>query len=224
MKFFRTIKFRLTVWFLIAILFILASFGVFAYFVLSYNLYQNLDNYLSKTTTELEKSLAIQDGIITITQKLSDLVLFYDSNGVQIGIFGPNITFINIEGLVKKALVGENSYLTTSSTDQQEMRLYASPFIDGPNRYAIVIARSTAEIKDVLNTYLNIIWISALSIIILGGLLSLFLANRVLAPVDKMVRTARDISDKDLRKRIPVTTDDELGRLASTLNQMIAGL
>ena len=52
-----------------------------------------------------------------------------------------------------------------------------------------------------------------------------FLARRVLTPVDAMVDAARRIEAEDLTKRIPaLSSDDELGRLAAVLNDMLARL
>jgi heavy metal sensor kinase len=44
------------------------------------------------------------------------------------------------------------------------------------------------------------------------------LVSRALGPIDQMAHTARRINETDLARRIPVTTRDELGRLADTLN------
>ena len=52
----------------------------------------------------------------------------------------------------------------------------------------------------------------------------MFLARRAFKPVDQISQTARDIGERDLSQRIEVNTQDELGRLASTLNQMIERL
>lgn len=52
-----------------------------------------------------------------------------------------------------------------------------------------------------------------------------FLAGRALAPVDRMVDAARTIEAEDLSRRIDVpNSDDELGRLAAVLNDMLARL
>jgi heavy metal sensor kinase len=50
------------------------------------------------------------------------------------------------------------------------------------------------------------------------------MASRVLKPVDRMTQTAQAIGESDLSRRIEVHSDDELGRLASTLNQMMERL
>ncbi|MCX6568865.1 MAG: ATP-binding protein, partial [Candidatus Aminicenantes bacterium] len=57
-----------------------------------------------------------------------------------------------------------------------------------------------------------------------AGVGGLFLADRTLKPVEHMADIARGIGESDLSLRIDVQTDDELGRLASTLNGMIARL
>jgi heavy metal sensor kinase len=57
----------------------------------------------------------------------------------------------------------------------------------------------------------------------LGG--GYWLARKALAPVDRMVATAREITANRLDRRLDVPqAEDELGRLASTLNDMIARL
>ncbi len=58
-----------------------------------------------------------------------------------------------------------------------------------------------------------------------SGLGGWFLARRALAPVDAIVDTARKIEAEDLSRRIPaIPNDDELGRLAAVLNDMLARL
>jgi heavy metal sensor kinase len=62
----------------------------------------------------------------------------------------------------------------------------------------------------------------ALAASALGGW---FLARRALTPVDAMVDAARRIEAEDLSKRLPaLSSDDELGRLAAVLNDMLARL
>jgi len=50
------------------------------------------------------------------------------------------------------------------------------------------------------------------------------MASRVLKPVERIRQTAQEIGESDLSRRIEVDSEDELGRLASTLNQMIGRL
>jgi signal transduction histidine kinase len=57
---------------------------------------------------------------------------------------------------------------------------------------------------------------------VIGGY---FLAWKALSPIDKITRTARDISSNNLEKRIEEKNmDDEVGRLITTLNQLFSRL
>ncbi len=225
MKFFKSLKFRLTIWSLVVIMVLLLVFGTVAYFMLSHNLYQNLDESLRKRVSELQSSLEIKDGQIVFEEKFSELVMFYDADGALLQILGPNDEFANIDGLVKQTLFGQSSFLTAVTKDGQEVRLYAAPFtVDSKTRIAIVVGRPPDEIKNTLVTFRSMLGLSALAVIILAGTGGLFLASRALRPVDQITGTAREIGESDLSRRIEIESEDELGRLAATLNQMISRL
>ncbi len=222
--FFKSIKFRLTNWYVLVIIVLLVMFGAIAYFMLSNNLYQNLDQVLQSRVAVLESSLEVEDGHISFGQRMDELVFIYDANGNTIQKSVSNVEFTNIDLLVRQALLGRSSFLTTTTTDGQEVRLYAAPFTTESGRIAIVVGRSIADIKDVLGSFVDILGISAGVIVVLAGIGGVFLASQVLKPVDRITRTARDIGEKDLSRRIEVLSDDELGRLSLTLNQMVERL
>jgi serine phosphatase RsbU (regulator of sigma subunit)/HAMP domain-containing protein len=54
--------------------------------------------------------------------------------------------------------------------------------------------------------------------------LCLALTSRAIAPVQRLIRAAKKIRGGDLAQRVPVTTQDELGLLAQTFNDMVASL
>jgi heavy metal sensor kinase len=138
---------------------------------------------------------------------------------------GPNVEFVNIAGIVNQALYGETSFLTATTSDGQEVRLYATPFtIDSKTRIAIIIGRPVAEINGVLQTFRSILSFSALALVVLAGVGGMFMANRTLRPVDRITGTAQEIGESGLNRRIDVRSEDELGRLAATLNRMMERL
>lgn len=94
---------------------------------------------------------------------------------------------------------------------------------DGP-----LIVQSLASLQDLdralgeLRTVLLLIGPAALVVALVGGYL---LARKALAPVDRMIATAGEITSKRLDRRLEAPNpDDELGRLAETLNGMIERL
>ncbi|MDL1891869.1 HAMP domain-containing protein [Sphingobacteriales bacterium CHB3] len=91
--------------------------------------------------------------------------------------------------------------------------------------FTILVAYSLSELGDVLENlfaiFLYLIPI-AVALSVLGGL---YLANKALAPVDDVTRRARKITAESLDQSIPPRdVDDEIGRLISTMNEMIRRL
>jgi two-component system, OmpR family, sensor kinase len=66
--------------------------------------------------------------------------------------------------------------------------------------------------------------IVGLVMLVIGSSLAVRLAERILAPVRLVTRTARSISDTDLSKRIPVSGYDEIAELSGTFNEMLERL
>jgi signal transduction histidine kinase len=60
--------------------------------------------------------------------------------------------------------------------------------------------------------------------LVIGSILAMRLADRILAPVGLVAQTARSISETDLSRRIPVRGHDEISALAATFNDMLARL
>jgi heavy metal sensor kinase len=225
MTIFKSIKFRLTVWYLIAILVLLAVFGTVAYFMLSKNLYRNLDEALQTRVTELEGSIKLVNGQISFEQKFNDLVFIYNADGALLQRLGPNIGFPHIEKIVQQALLGQSSFLTATTTEGQNVRMYGAPFnVDSRTRIAVIVGRLPQDIQNMLAIFRRVIIYSALAVLLLAGVGGMFLTNRTLKPVDHITDIARGIGESDLSRRIEIQSDDEMGRLASTLNGMIARL
>ncbi len=91
-------------------------------------------------------------------------------------------------------------------------------------RAVLVVARSTQDMDIALNRLLQILVMVLPVTLFLVGCCGIFLLRIILKPVEEIADTAREIEDNDLSRRIAVTTKDELGRLASTLNLMIERL
>ena len=220
MKFFKSIRTRLTLWYLGFIVVLLLIFSSVAYLMLDYNLYNNLDNSLQTRIAQLNTP----SGIIP---KLNEVVLSFNANGTLAGETGGiTVDASKLSGLVKKVMSGQNAYLSTVTTKNEGVRLYAAvflnPFSGEPSVW--IVGQSTTEITDVLHTFIYVIIFAMVGVIILAGIGGLFLAERALKPVQRITETAQKIEGSDLSQRIDVKTDDELGRLAATLNDMIGRL
>ncbi|HPW17069.1 MAG TPA: ATP-binding protein [Candidatus Aminicenantes bacterium] len=229
MNFLRSIKFRLTLWFLAAILLMLAVFGTFSYYLLKRSLVRNLNDSLRDRFIELASSTRFDGERFFFNATVGELVMFYDADGALKQTLGPAIQ-ADLGRIIELALVGDKAFQTVKRAGGSAMRLLAGPYNAGgggdrpQKRFALVIGRSTNDIVSVLAIFRMVSLNSSFLVLLLAGAGGIFLAGRTLKPVDQIAETARGIGESDLSRRIDVLTDDELGRLAATLNGMIGRL
>jgi len=231
LRFIKSIKFRLTIWYLLIFgaLVILAS--VIAYFMLAHSLYQNFDESLGLRAEEVANFLSEENGNIKFVEsnpgRFGEIVLLYDANSILLESSEKKMEEIikYLVGPVTMALTGRSSFITTETAYGQQIRLYVTPIQDGEDiKGVLVIGRLTTDINSALEKLVAILIVVILGVIVLAGSGGLFLANWALGPVENITRIAQKIGESDLSKRIEIHRDDELGRLTSTLNQMIERL
>jgi two-component system, OmpR family, sensor histidine kinase MprB len=109
-----------------------------------------------------------------------------------------------------------------AEVDGVRVRTYVQRLAPG---FAVLVAKPLGEVEDTLSRLRAIlVAIAALGI---GGavLLGLLVARSALRPVRRLTDAAEDVArTADLTRRIEVTGDDELQRLAATFNEMLASL
>ncbi|NDV28143.1 cell wall metabolism sensor histidine kinase WalK [Desulfovibrio sp. JC010] len=91
----------------------------------------------------------------------------------------------------------------------------------GVDSAALVIARPIKSIGTALDQLLYILLAAIPLTIAISGIGGVFLSRKAFNPVEEITRTALDIGEHDLSRRIPVETNDELGHLSEVLNGMI---
>jgi len=229
MNFLKSIKFRLTLWFLAAIAVMLVAFGFSAHLLLKRSLNRNLNDSLRNRFIELQSTTKYNGERFFFNETVGEVVMFYDADGALKQTLGPTLQ-ADISRIIELALVGDKAFQTVKRSEGPAMRLYAGPHNAAANgtgpqiRFALVVGRTTNDIANVLASFRMAILNSSFLVLILAGAGGLFLADRALQPVDQIAETARGIGESDLSRRIDIRTDDELGRLASTLNGMIGRL
>lgn len=226
MRFIKSIRFRLTIWYLAVLVALLLLFGMTSYFMLSRSLYQSLDDSLQTHALALENSLDVWNGHINlgITEQPGEFVLLYGSDGSLLQGFSWGAEVPHVDTLVVQALESHTSFLTAQTANGDKIRLYVAPFSGEPEISVIVVGRSVDVATEVLERFVSILIFAALATMILAGGGGFFMASRVMKPVERIRQTAEEIGESDLSRRIEVGSEDELGRLASTLNQMIGRL
>lgn len=101
---------------------------------------------------------------------------------------------------------------------------YAPVLDDSGQVVAAVAVEGSAEFFTVLDSLRTWILISAGIVALLVTVISVLVARRVTHPLRSLAREAERIGAGDLERPIAVRSDDEVGTLASTMNEMRQGL
>ena len=104
------------------------------------------------------------------------------------------------------------------------LRVFTLPVENRPG-LAVQIARPLEEVDAALDRIRTLLFVIAAIGIATAAGLGLVVASAVLAPVQRLTRTAEEVSEtRDLSRRIDASGNDELSRLAATFNTMLGAL
>jgi signal transduction histidine kinase len=117
------------------------------------------------------------------------------------------------------------SVFTQPSRDLPHRRYTARAVVAGTGAIGVVeVSRSTLVSEQFLASLRQILLVAILAAAIASLLISVLLAHRLSRPIREMERATRRISAGDLDVRLGHYPPDELGRLATSINQMVKRL
>jgi len=127
---------------------------------------------------------------------------------------------------LKNAVEGYGTFETLQSGGTHPVRMFTFPIV--AQGRMVKVLQVGMSLEGLLRERQNFLWalatLTPLGLILAGGG-GWLLARRVLRPVDQMTQAARRIGAERLAERLEgAEADDELGRLAHTLNEMLARL
>ncbi|WP_243147169.1 ATP-binding protein [Scytonema sp. UIC 10036] len=101
-------------------------------------------------------------------------------------------------------------------------RVYTQPLPFSPSIGWLQVAQSLEPISKASKHLLTLMLCSCPLILLVAGFGGLFLAERALSPIDRIIRTAQAISSNDFTQRIGYQgSTDEVGRLAIAIDKML---
>ncbi|MHB8643696.1 MAG: HAMP domain-containing sensor histidine kinase [Gaiellaceae bacterium] len=123
---------------------------------------------------------------------------------------------------VETAKSGGDPYIADMTVAKTHLRVLT--FSVAPN-FAVQLARPLNEVDHSLARIRRWLLLIGATGVGLAAALAFLVARSALTPVRRLTKTAEDVSEtRDLSRRIEVTGRDELSRLASSFNTMLAAL
>ena len=254
MSVFASIRTRFTAWYLVVLAILLVAMSLGIYAVMHHTLIASLDEMLSRRLDEVQQQpnllgVLTDDRHQAPLGEINGLYVLSDQGWEARGrrLSDASIALSAIEA----AAAEEEIYVTIEHEDGQEIRyLLASyapqpPSGDAPEAQpwmpsppltmqpsssldpisaVLVVGRPTADLLSALSALRITLLFAVPLTLLLSGTGGLFLIRRALRPVDQIIAATHRIEETDLSRRVPVQSNDELGRLARTLNSMLARL
>ncbi len=233
-----SIRVRLTIWYGCGLALIMILFASALYLVMSRALEDQIDRSLEDAAMAAARSLEehrfgpflLLDDLAQAFPELALLDKFFQIFGPQgqITLQSANISTRNIplsESAMQAALKGEATSESVRLQGEISIRLLSYPIRHGETLVNILrVGTSLRPVEEMLNRLVFVLLIGSPLAVIVSMLGGWFLAGRALRPVDTITLAAQRIAAGDLTQRIHTTSADEIGRLASTFNDMIARL
>lgn len=109
---------------------------------------------------------------------------------------------------------GDGKRLWTSYID------YAVPLSAGENESIIYVIDTQEEARNFATMILSLTAQTLLIVLVIAIALSFFLAKAITAPIMKLTDVAKKISDGEYDENADIESDDEIGTLSDTINNM----
>jgi len=197
------------------------------------HLHQELDKTLRARAVEVAQiavsapALVTQPGALDTpvgaTQAMVEVVDSHDrivSRSLSLGgrVLSPAIA--------KQAIATGRGEYTTIDFGGDRLRVYAAPLADAAGGGAVLVAASTADVGDTIRTLHALTVLAAIVAAAIGAAAIALLMRGAMRPLARLDRAAAEIGRTgDARRRLPdPRSQDEVGRLATTLNAMLDGL
>ena len=233
------LRITLTLWYGSALAAVLMSFALVVYAVMAKDLRDQVDRQLESSAVVAIRSLQ-QRGFGPFIQfedlseqfpELAVVDKFFQifSPTGRITIQSPNLRTRDIplsRASLESAFKGHTTFESAAFPGESSIRLISVPIVeDGALLNIVQVGTSLRPMDETLHRLLAVLLLTgpvALGLSLIGGW---FLAGRALRPVDQITSAAQRITASDLSRRLSVpTSSDEIGRLATTFNDMIARL
>jgi heavy metal sensor kinase len=213
------IQTRLTLWYLLIIALILVFFSLFIYFMLSRSL-SDIAQRDSTITVVLPQDASLTEFSEVGWSPHPHLIANYRISREWLeNLKSASGSLLSIYTPVGQVTINQAEFITPEMQGEQQVQLFLQPSADSPGSLEVLAYVRPVEVETTLAAFKRALFVVIPITAILAAGFGFFLIRRMLKPVNEITQIAREIEEKDLSRRIEVHSNDELGRLAVTLNQ-----
>jgi heavy metal sensor kinase len=235
MKRLNSLRLRFALWTAGLLLAALGLFGLFVYQAVARGLTAAVEETLRLTAIELSAEVELQNGVPALNEDPTEepqytrlreqnfTLRLWDLFGQLVQEFGPYRDLPPAQVNWSNPTQSAELTTVTDRNSGDQVHIYTAPLVEsGRVVGTLQIALNLNTVNRTLDLLLISLLVGGPLFAIVAGAGGYFLVARALAPIDKITRTARDISTNDLSARLNLpATNDEVGRLAATFDSML---
>ncbi|MEK6408045.1 MAG: heavy metal sensor histidine kinase [Acidobacteriota bacterium] len=229
-----SIRAKLTLWYLGLAALVLVAFAVAIYIYFSRGLLNAIDTSLRNHAERFAQAVGhpsaneepSQPGVLMFAPQFVSVL---DRNGKvtdQIPDAEGHEVPVSKPALERAAREWVPEYDEVSLSPTEHVRIITWPARDEDGEmFFVVVGQSLRDVQRAQKQLVLLLAIANPVALLLASLGGLWLANKALRPVDRLTRAAERIGRGNLSERVEEhRSQDEIGRLAATFNQMISRL
>jgi heavy metal sensor kinase len=222
---------RLTLWYVAIFAVGELIFGASMFLILRHNLYDLVDDGLESQIEDLGNFLGAQQKDASTAKLRDEMAAIYEHEHA-----GDFLAISDQSGEpIYRSRFLQAYELAPMQPDQVNRPLIRTRRINGEHFrfaferlnvdgrvYNLEMGAPADDAFETLELFRSYLLIFAPLLLLVSTGVGYWMSRKALAPVDALVRTARDISGTNLNRRLqPLKTGDELQRLTDTLNEML---
>ena len=228
------VRWRLTLWFAVLLALVMALFGGVIYVVLRQQLYASFDEQLLNQAALTLAAVRVEDGAPALEPSVANVadgeffLRLLDADGATVFETGGNAAGVPLDqDVIAAALAGRTEYSAVVDEDNETLRLISIPVrpddAEGDVAGVLQVGLDRNEIDEPLTELLGALALAGPVVLLFAAAGGYLLAGRALRPVATITDLAARIGAGELHSRLSLDLpDDELGRLASTFDAMLA--
>lgn len=222
-----SIRWQLTLWYALALSIVIVAFSALMYATMRSYMLARIDAELLEESRELEEELELATSEQEFRKRFQERYAADAIFGFQVASMDGTPRFgspwLDHVALPRPQTVLDlpfRALQTLSIPNRHEMRMLGRVISADHKSQVIYIMVSMEQFENDLQTLtLKLIMNGLIAILVAAGI-GYGIANRVMAPIAEITDTAERISSETLAERVPIKNpNDELGRLAATLNR-----
>ena len=226
-----SIGLRLTLWYLMIFAAAQLVFGAGMWFILRNRVYDLVDDDLETRVEDMKNLLRAQPKDVSIARLQEEVKESYslEHSGDYLQLYLGDGTWIYQSPFLQAHPLPTVDPRSIPRASIENRKLGGTHFrfitqkveVNG-RLYTLQTGTPANDVRETLTLFRRYLEMFAPLLLLVAAVGGYWLSRRALAPVDAIVRTARDITGTNLNRRLnQLKTGDELQRLSDTLNEML---